>query len=309
MKTKLYLLTGFLGSGKTTFLLNILKELKDKRIGIIQNEFGKLGIDGEILKNDDVQMVEINRGSIFCSCLKLNFVKALAEMSENNFEYMFVESSGLGDPSNIDEILEAVKRISGDKYELKGAICLVDAVNFLSQIDDLETVNRQLKHCNISIITKSDIADDETVKAVEEKIKEINPICRILKSINGKTDYGFMEEDLMKYKYSESEETTNTVENKPRTFFMNFDGEVERGDFEEFIKEISDDTYRIKGFFNIKNEGWKQIDVVGRRMDYSECEKKEMSQLVFISKTGTAIIKRIFSAWEENTGLEMKLKN
>ena len=65
--TQLYVLTGFLGAGKTTVLLKILEQLKGHRVGIIQNEFGKLGIDGTILRNDDIQMVEINRGSIFCS--------------------------------------------------------------------------------------------------------------------------------------------------------------------------------------------------------------------------------------------------
>ena len=97
MKTKLYLLTGFLGSGKTTLLLEMLKRLDNKKIGVIQNEIGKISIDGEILRNDDIQMVEINRGSIFCSCLKLNFVQALADMAEKDFEYLFVESSGIGD--------------------------------------------------------------------------------------------------------------------------------------------------------------------------------------------------------------------
>ena len=84
--TKLYILTGFLGSGKTTLLLNILKHLKGHRVGIIQNEFGKLSIDGDILRNDDIQMIEITRGSIFCSCLKLSFVAALNEMAQQNFE-------------------------------------------------------------------------------------------------------------------------------------------------------------------------------------------------------------------------------
>jgi len=132
-KTKLYVVRGCLGFGKTTILLKLLDSLKGKKVGIIQNEFGKLGIDGTILRNDDIQMVEINRGSIFCSCLKLSFVQALAEMSKHKFEYLFVESSGLGDPSNVEEILDAARVMSGDQYEFKGAICLVDSVNFFNQ--------------------------------------------------------------------------------------------------------------------------------------------------------------------------------
>ena len=73
-KTKLYILTGFLGSGKTTVLQKILEKLEGKRTGIIQNELGKLSIDGTVLRDDDIKMVELTRGSIFCSCLKLSFV-------------------------------------------------------------------------------------------------------------------------------------------------------------------------------------------------------------------------------------------
>ena len=113
MNTKLYVLTGFLGSGKTTLLLKILEHLKGHRVGIIQNEFGKLSIDGDILRDDDIKMVEITRGSIFCSCLKLSFVSALSEMAQQDFEYLFVESSGLGDPSNVEEILNAAEIAAG----------------------------------------------------------------------------------------------------------------------------------------------------------------------------------------------------
>ncbi len=309
MKTKLYLLTGFLGSGKTTLLLEMLKRLDNKKIGVIQNEIGKISIDGEILRNDDIQMVELNRGSIFCSCLKLNFVQALADMAEKDFEYLFVESSGIGDPSNLDEILKAVTVIAGDKYEFKGAICLADAINFENQLEEDEAVERQIKHCNMAIITKSDVTGDEGFEKVLNKIKEINPICRVEKSVNGVMDYSFLDEDLVQYKWAESEESTNSVETKPKTLFLNFEGEVEQAKLTAFLEDMTDDVYRMKGFFNLKGEGWNQVDVVGKKIDYKPCSDKGSSQLVFISKKGPAIIKKIFSSWEERVGLEMKLKN
>ena len=309
MKTKLYLLTGFLGSGKTTLLLEMLKRLDNKKIGVIQNEIGKISIDGEILRNDDIQMVELNRGSIFCSCLKLNFVQALADMAEKDFEYLFVESSGIGDPSNLDEILKAVTVIAGDKYEFKGAICLADAINFENQLEEDEAVERQIKHCNMAIITKSDVTGDEGFEKVLNKIKEINPICRVEKSVNGVMDYSFLDEDLVQYKWAEAEESTNSVETKPKTLFLNFEGEVEQEKLTAFLEDMTDDVYRMKGFFNLKGEGWNQVDVVGKKIDYKSCNDKGSSQLVFISKKGPAIIKKIFSSWEERVGLEMKLKN
>lgn len=234
--TKLYVLTGFLGSGKTTVLLELLKQLKGHKIGVIQNEFGKLGIDGTILRNDDIQMVEINRGSIFCSCLKLNFVNALAEMSKQDFEYLFVESSGWGDPSNVNEILEAARVVSDKEYDFKGVLCFVDAVNFLEQVKDEETTYRQLKHCHLAIITKTDLADEEQIQKVTQQIRDINPVCEILISANGQMDYSFLRKDLTIYQWAESEETTNSVENKPKSIFLEYNGTVEKSKLDRFCK-------------------------------------------------------------------------
>ena len=308
-KTKLYVLTGFLGSGKTTVLLRLLEALKGKRVGVIQNEFGKLGIDGTILRNDDIQMVEINRGSIFCSCLKLSFVQALAEMAQQDFDYLFVESSGLGDPSNVEEILEAAKALAGDRYSFQGAICLVDSVNFLDQLEDLETVYRQLKHCHLAVLTKVDLVDGERICALKAKIREINPKCRIDVSSHGNLNLGFLEENLMQYQWAEGEETTNSEAAKPKTLVLQFEGEVEQEKLERFLAEIEADLYRAKGFFHLKGQGWNQVDLVGQQVDCTPCEEKEISQMVLISKIGPAVIKKIFSAWESQVGLPMQLKN
>jgi len=309
MNTQLYVLTGFLGSGKTTVLLRLLKELKGHRIGIIQNEFGKLGIDGTILRNDDIEMVEINRGSIFCSCLKLNFVQALAEMAQQDFEYLFVESSGWGDPSNVQEILEAAKIVANKEYDFRGVICFVDAVNFLKQVEDEETTYRQLKHCNLAVITKTDIADEVLIGKVNDKIREINPVCEIIRSENGKMDYSFLKKDLLIYQWAECEETTNSIETKPKSIFLEYDGQVEKEKLHTFLEKIAADVHRVKGFCNLKEIGWTQVDVVGTLIDYKESEVFEKSQLVFISKIGPAVIRNIMSAWETCVGTEMKLKN
>lgn len=309
--TKLYVLTGFLGSGKTTALLKILDQLKDHRIGIIQNEFGKLGIDGTILRRGDIEMTEINRGSIFCSCLKLNFVQALAEMAAKNFEYLFVESSGWGDPSNMMEILEAAKVVSGYEYHLKGVICFVDAVNFLEQVKDEESAFRQLKHCSLAVMTKTDLADERQAAQVREKIREINPVCRIITSVKGELEESLLTQELEEGLWAEPEETTNSIETKPKSIFMEYKGEVEKDCLDQFLREISADVHRVKGFCRLKEMGWTQVDVVGSLIDYKQAEAEEetLSQLVFISKIGPAVIKKIFAAWEKQVGTEMKLRN
>lgn len=307
--TKLYVLTGFLGSGKTTLLLKILEYLKGHRVGIIQNEFGKLSIDGDILRNDDIQMIEITRGSIFCTCLKLSFVAALSEMAQQGFEYLFVESSGLGDPSNVQEILDAAEVAAGKKFDFGGVICLVDALNFLDQVEDEETVNRQLKHCHLAAITKSDLVDSEKIASITDRIRSINPVCRLEESYMGGLPMDFLQDDLLLYQWAEDEEALDLRETKPKTLFLNFEGEVESEKLTAFFQPILPMIYRSKGFFRITGEGWMQVDVVGKKVDFKPCGPCEISQLVFISKVGPKVIKPILAAWEEAVGLPMQLKN
>lgn len=306
---KLYFLTGFLGSGKTTILRNLLENMEGTKVGVIQNELGKISVDGTVLQNNDIQMIELTRGSIFCSCLRLSFVDALVQMSQKDLEYVFVESSGFGDPSNAEEILEATKVMVGDAYDFRGCICLVDCFNFLDQLGDTETIDRQLKHCNLAVLTKIDLVDRERIEFIKEKVQEINPVCPITESANGNIDRSFYNMDLMKYKWAECEETTNSAATKPKTFSMNFTGEVEKEKLEAFLEKIEPDVYRVKGFFKVKEEGWEKIDVVGKKLDYAPYEEQPQSQLVFISKIGVALIREISEVWEACVGLPMKLNN
>lgn len=306
---KLYFLTGFLGSGKTTILRNLLENMEGTKVGVIQNELGKISVDGTVLQNNDIQMIELTRGSIFCSCLRLSFVDALVQMSQKGLEYVFVESSGFGDPSNAEEILEATKVMVGDAYDFRGCICLVDCFNFLDQLGDTETIDRQLKHCNLAVLTKIDLVDRERIEFIKEKVQEINPVCPITESANGNIDRSFYNMDLMKYKWAECEETTNSAATKPKTFSMYFTGEVEKEKLEAFLEKIEPDVYRVKGFFKVKEEGWEKIDVVGKKLDYAPYEEQPQSQLVFISKIGIALIREISEVWEACVGLPMKLNN
>ncbi|NCA80690.1 MAG: 2Fe-2S iron-sulfur cluster binding domain-containing protein, partial [Sphingobacteriia bacterium] len=90
-------------------------------------------IDFKNLPDEDFDLIELNNGSVFCSCLKENFIKGLAEFLNHPLEVVFVESSGVADPSNMGVILETVKKISGKAYDYAGSICIVDGVYFLKQ--------------------------------------------------------------------------------------------------------------------------------------------------------------------------------
>lgn len=307
--TKLYFISGFLGAGKTTILTRLLQGIPDKKIAVIQNEFGKLSIDGPIIQKNNIDMIELNRGSIFCSCLQLNFVNALAELASMKPDYIFVESSGLGDPSNIKTLVAAANLLCHDQLELYGLLGLADGRNFLKDKDNAEMIDRQMKHCNMAIVTKVDLIDDETLKEIEGIISEINPNCLVRESAMGDFDMSFIGEDLTSYVNAESEETVNMVENKPKTISLQCEVPVKKEEILTFLEEVHPYCYRIKGFFDILEDGFTQIDVVSDRIDMVPTESRPISQLVFISKVGPTVIKKVFDSWNAHVEAEMKLKN
>ena len=307
-KKKLFVLTGFLGAGKTSFLQHVLEAFSDKKLAVIQNEFGKIGIDGSILQRQGIQIKEINRGSIFCSCLQLSFVEALAELAKSDAEYLFVESSGLADPSNIRDILKSVEVLAGDVYDFQGVICLIDGVHFPKQVKDTETVDRQLKHCDVAIVNKMDLISEEQYKKVLSLIREVNPHCQVLSCAHGQADLGFMKEVFLQGDWAFSEESLNRVDNKPKTISLLCSENVEKGRFQQFLQAVLPECYRIKGFF-LLDRSWTQVDVVEELIDYKPCPEKEISELVFLSKVGPKVIRSIDEAWKKYMDSPMKLKN
>ena len=99
--SKLYLITGFLGAGKTTFLKNFIRLFEGKRMHIIVNEYGKEGIDGQLLKELGTVLDEINNGSIFCSCRLDKFEEVLQKALSAAPDVILIEASGLSNPTNV----------------------------------------------------------------------------------------------------------------------------------------------------------------------------------------------------------------
>ena len=153
---KLYLITGFLGAGKTTFLHQFVRLFPEKRSAVVINEFGKQGVDGALLADLDIQMKEINNGSIFCACKIEQFEDALLRLQDEALDYIFVEASGLSDPTAVGTILGQRAKFPGIEYA--GAICLVDGARFMKVYQTARVCRMQLAISDMVIINKCDAA-------------------------------------------------------------------------------------------------------------------------------------------------------
>jgi len=308
-KIKLYLLTGFLGAGKTTVLKEILKSDPNQKIGIIMNEFGKTGIDGGLVSDRSTELIEINRGSIFCDCLKLSFIESLKDMADKPIDHLFVEGSGLADPSNIGEILDAAQSLVGDTYDYRGSICVVDAPHFMEQSEDIEAMNRQVRFSHLAVISKTDLVGQKQIDLVSERIRSFNSTIRIEETDMGKIGFDVLKTDLTEGQEIQTMDTTNKKENKPKTLTLNIFETVNKSSLDTFLTELSKDAYRMKGFVELKDEGFMQVDVVNGRIDYKKIEAKKETQIVILSKIGPSIIKSIVGVWESQVGADYKLRN
>jgi len=296
-KTKIILLTGFLGAGKTTFLKRLLDDYKDEKISVIINEFGKVNIDAKLVKGDGIELAELSNGSVFCACIKDKFVDTLIEMAQKGFTYLFIEASGLADPSNMAGILNGIKQHTGDGYLLEGAVCIVDGQTFLDMVEILPALERQVKYANAIIVNKADLIDEEQYDETVNRIKQINDNTQIYKTSYCEVDIRTLVNEIS-YQITESEETTNTFESRPPTVILHADEKVDLEKLTQFTKAVAPHTFRIKGFVDT-TEGVVEVSAVGENVQITPWDRDEKTELVIISSVGIKLISIVIKEAKE----------
>jgi G3E family GTPase len=173
--TRVYLITGFLGSGKTTFLNRIVKQFPpDKKLTLLVNEFGEIGIDGTLLEGDDIDMMEISKGSIFCVCVKTDFIKGLYALNTQvRPDVLIIESTGVANPTDLKRDLTLP--IFNDRFQFAEQFCIIDAQHFLDAYNAFASVEKQIASSSVFIINKTDVAPPETIEETKNIIKQFHP--------------------------------------------------------------------------------------------------------------------------------------
>lgn len=296
--SRLYLITGFLGAGKTTFLKNMLKIFPNKKIHVIVNEFGREGVDGELLRETGAALDEINNGSIFCSCRLDKFEEVLSKTLRENPDIIIVEASGLSDPTNVKKILNRKEKFPGVEY--MGSICLVDARQFLKVYETATVVKKQLNVSDIIILNKTDLVSKEQIHEVCTKIHTHRPDIAIHETIYGKLEQGWLN-TLEEYTDEMDEGAImQSADITLRKHLLSINENTNLQTLENFLKMIMDDTFRIKGFVYVQRE-WYLINCVGNLFKAEKCSEKSENQknlLVVLSGYGLPVKKALKKAME-----------
>ncbi|MEY4167580.1 MAG: hypothetical protein RIR52_1404, partial [Acidobacteriota bacterium] len=181
-------LTGFLGSGKTTLLNRILSENHGKRIAVIENEFGEIGVDQDLVINADEEVFEMNNGCICCT-VRGDLIRILGNLMKrkDRFDCILVETTGLADPGPVAQTFFVDDEMQA-KVALDGVVTLVDTRHIWQHIDTSEEAREQVAFADVILLNKTDLVPVDEVDRLETRIKAMNSAARIFRTTNAVID-------------------------------------------------------------------------------------------------------------------------
>ncbi|MEL6345831.1 MAG: GTP-binding protein [Myxococcota bacterium] len=181
-KVPVTILTGFLGSGKTTLLNRILSEEHGKRIAVIENEYGEVGIDQALVINADEEIFEMSNGCICCT-VRGDLIRVLGNLMKrrDKFDYVLVETTGLADPGPVAQTFFMDDEIR-EEFSLDGIVTLVDAAHIDQQLGRSDESTEQIAFADILVLNKTDLVNDETLDGIESRLREMNRMARVVRT-------------------------------------------------------------------------------------------------------------------------------
>lgn len=261
-----FILTGFLGVGKTTMLTNTVKEhFSDKKVAIIVNEFGDIGIDGNILSNVYSEVLEISEGCICCQ-LAEEFESGVIEiMNKYNPEIIFVETSGASEPFPIFLSLQNLG------IAVEGVICVVDSKN-LDSYKDNSTAKYQIGGSNILVLNKTDLVSDDELEASRQEVIKIKEQFNIKNTLTGKMIFnsyvinnaqqGVVNKEVFEGVYKvdeiiglaqEYQHADHTSRDSITQKVAYLKEDIVFNDVDEILNNLPKSIYRVKGVVRVKD--------------------------------------------------------
>lgn len=261
-----FVITGFLGVGKTTMLLNTVKKyFSDRKVAIVVNEFGDIGVDGNILSNVYSEVLEISEGCICCQ-LAQEFESGVIEiMNKYDPEIIFVETSGASEPFPIFLSLQNLG------IAVEGVICVVDSKNIDSYIDN-STAKYQIGGSNIIVLNKTDLVTGIELETVKQNVIAIKEEYNIKNNLTGKMIFdryvidtaqqGLLSKEVFEgvyrvddiiglaNEYQQNDHTTRASITQKVAYLKE---NIEFSDVDKILNSLPKSIYRVKGVVKTKD--------------------------------------------------------
>ena len=276
------IITGFLGSGKTTLLNRLLKRPEMNRVAVIVNELGEIGVDNELVEVSSEQMMLLNNGCLCCvlrgdlqETLRDLFVKRrIGEIIDYN--RVVIETTGLADPAPVMQTLltDAMLR---DQYRLDCVVTLVDAVNAPGQLQQFSEPVKQVALADRLVLTKTDLAAEQPLAALTERLHEINPRAPLRSATNGEIELAFLVDVGLRRTHADLEEVERWLgadedhdgghahrhDETVQSFVLRFERPMAWSAFAQSLEVLTalrgPDLLRVKGLVNVEGKSGPMV--------------------------------------------------
>jgi len=265
-------ITGFLGSGKTTLLNYILTERHGKRIAVIENEFGEIGIDDALVKDKiegKEELFEMNNGCICCT-VRGDLIRILGRLMEQSekFDYIMIETTGLADPAPIAQTFFTVPELSA-KLRLDGIITVIDCKHILQHLNEVKPEGvenesvEQVAFADKILLNKTDLVTPEELEEVKQKISSINKVVDIIPTQHSVVDLdkilnirAFDLDKIMEFDPLFLEDQDHSHDLSVSSVGINIQGDLDMDKLNAWMGHIlrtqGTDIFRMKGVLSVK---------------------------------------------------------
>lgn len=259
--------TGFLGSGKTTLINRILNENHGKKIAVILNEIGDINLDSELVVQSIGEELKIMNNGCVCCTVRGDLTKICLELLEKKvaFDHLLIETTGMADPSPVAQTFFMDEKLRQFFY-LDSVVTVVDAIHIDQNLSEIKETQDQIGFADIILLNKIDCITEEKIKEVETKIKTINNLAKIFKTTNSNVPIGEIL-GINAFDLNARSEIDPTItkefhkhshDNAIQSIYLEEDKPLDLERFNRFMQllmsELGNQILRYKGILYVKGE-------------------------------------------------------